>query len=258
MLALRAFTKCFSASSALLVGLMLSGAAQAVPVVTYTFDFTGAPVNTPTITAGNAWEFVDPADNTVTATVTSWADVGVGTLEQATAHQLTTDLGQGMGVCNSLETKCLEKENIRGITESNGKDWILVYFSELVNLSDFTIAPDTGSKDKAQFLDVTYYTGTLSGSNDVLGKSYADLTGALGMAEETVINGKGMNNVTIDVNAVAGGEVWGNAILIGGTIGGAADRILLNGMTTVVPIPAAAWLFLSGLGVIAGMRKLGE
>jgi hypothetical protein len=256
MLALRAYKRCLRATGVLLAGVALSGAIQAAPVVSYTFDFTGTPTNTPTSTAGNEWIFLDTVDGSQTATVTSWAEVGAGTLEQATGHQLTADLGKGLGVCNSLETGCLGKENIRGITESNGKDWILVFFSSTVNLADFTVAPDTGSKDKAQFRDVTYYTGTLSSSTDVLGKSYAELTGALGLTETTVINGKSMANATVDINAVAGGEVWGNAILIGGTIGGAADRILLNSMTTVVPIPAAVWLFLSGLGVLAGLRKV--
>jgi hypothetical protein len=256
MLALRAYKRSRRVSSALLVGFLLSGPIQAAPVVTYTFDFTGTPVNTPTTTAGNEWIFADGFDGSQLATVTAWAEVGAGTLEKALGHQLTDDLGQGLGVCNSLETNCLAKENVRGITESNGKDWILIMFSSTVNLSDFTVAPDTGSKDKAQFRDVTYYTGSLTSSDDLLGKTYAELTGTLGLTENTVINGKSMANATVDINLEAGGEVWGNAILIGGTVGGAADRILLNGMTTVVPIPAAVWLFISGLGVLAGMRKV--
>jgi len=231
------------AVSTLLLGFFASAAVSAAPV-TYTFDFAGAYTNAPSGAAGNEFIF---ADGTLTATVTSWAEIGAGTLEEATGHQMAN----GMGVCNSLETKCLEKENIRGITEAVGKDWILVTFSEIVNLSSFTVSPETGDKVKAQFRDVTYYTGSLASPGDLNGKTYADLTGALGLTEGTLISGKGLDDVTVNIAP----DLWGNSIIIGGTIGGAGDRILLNGMTTVVPIPASIWLFLTALGVLAGNRK---
>ncbi len=235
------------ASSIFLVSLFVSGPIAAAPV-SYAFDFTGASV-----TSGNELIFTDPTDNSLTATVSSWAEVGAGALEEATLNQMTN----GLGVCNSQEANCANKENFRGITEASGQDWILVIFSSNVNLTGFTVSPEVGSKGKEVFRDVTYFTGSLSSSGDLLGKSYADLidVGVLGLTETTVLSGKGLTDITVNINSEAGAEVWGNAILIGGAIGGGADRILLNGMSTVVPIPASIWLLLSALGVLAGKQK---
>ncbi|NOR20919.1 MAG: hypothetical protein GQ538_12625 [Xanthomonadales bacterium] len=246
MYALRINRFYLMASSIFLVSLFVSGPIAAAPV-SYAFDFTGA-----SDPSGNELIFTDPTD-TLTATVSSWAEVGAGTLEQATLNQMTN----GLGVCNSLEANCATKENFRGITEASGQDWILVIFSSNVNLTGFTVAAEVGPKDKPGFRDVTYFTGSLSSSGDLLGKSYADLidVGVLGLTETTVLSGKGLTDITVNINSEAGAEVWGNAILIGGAIGGGADRILLNGMSTVVPIPASIWLLLSALGVLAGKQK---
>jgi hypothetical protein len=235
------------ASSLLLVGLFMSGSTRAAPV-SYEFDFTGGGV-----ASGSELLFTDPTDITLTATVTSWAEVGAGTLEKATTNQMA----DGLGVCNSLEANCVGKENVRGITEASGKDWILVMFSGSVNLAEFTVAAEVGSKGKSVFRDVTYFTGSLLSSDNLVDKSYAALTdvAGLGLTETTVISGKGLTDVTVNINSEAGAEVWGNAILIGGTVGGGADRILLKSMTTVVPIPASLWFFLSALGVLAGKKK---
>jgi len=248
MYALRINKFYLMASSIFLVSLFVCGPIAAAPV-SYAFDFTGASVP-----SGNELIFTDPTDITLTATVSSWAEVGAGTLEEATLNQMPN----GLGVCNSMEgADCANKENFRGITEASGHDWILVMFSSNVNLTGFTVTPEVGSKGDAVFRDVTYFTGSLSGSGDLLGKSYADLidVGVLGLTETTVLSGKGLTDITVNINLEAVAEVWGNAILFGGAIGGGADRILLNGMSTVVPIPASIWLLLSALGVLAGKQK---
>ena len=54
----------------------------------------------------------------------------------------------------------------------------------------------------------------------------------------------------------------GNALLLGGLypFDGSADRFKIRSLNTtpppVVPVPAAAWLFLSALGALAGIRRL--
>ena len=247
------------ASKVMLVSLAIGGSAVAAPVIA-SYDFTGTPQTTTGTGSGNEWVFADQNGGTQTATVTTWADVGPDALEKATLHQLADARNAGLGSCNSLETNCLTKDNARSITESNGKDWILVMFSEAVNLTDFTLAPDLGTKKnpQSQFVDTTYFTGFIGDSDDLLGASYADLTGALGLTSYTADGyDKTDAPITINANTVAGGEVWGNAILIGGDTAAAsgAQRILLQGFTTVVPVPPAIWLFLSALGVLVGKRR---
>jgi hypothetical protein len=250
---------CVKAARVMLLSIVIGGSAVAAPVIS-SYDFTGTPQSTTGAGAGNEWVFADQNGGTQTATVSTWADIGPDELETATLHQLATARNAGLGSCNSLETQCLGKDNIRSISETNGKDWILVMFSEAVNLTDFTLAPDLGTKKnpKSQFIDATYFTGFLSGSSDLLDASYADLTGILGLTSYTADGfGKVDAPVTINANTVAGGEVWGNAILIGGNTDAAsgAERILLQGITTVVPVPPAIWLFLSALGALGLGRK---
>jgi len=259
MFTLRVVKLCVTASKVMLISLAIGGSAVAAPVIA-SYDFTGAPQGTTGTGPGNEWVFADQDGSTQTATVTTWADVGSDSLEKATLHQLADARNAGLGSCNSSETNCLTKDNIRAITESNGKDWILITFSEAVNLTSFTLAPDLGMKNnpQSQFINTTYFTGFINDSDDLLGASYADLTGKFGLTSYTADGyAKMAVPVTINANTVAGGEVWGNAILIGGDTAAAsgAERILLQGFTTVVPVPPAIWLFLSALGVLAGKRR---
>jgi len=259
MYTLRVFQLCAKASKVMLLSIAIGGSAVAAPVIA-SYDFTGAPQSTTGTGSGNEWVFADQNGSAQTATVTTWADVGPDELEKATLHQLADLRNAGLGSCNSLETDCLTKGNIRAITESNGKDWILIMFSEAVNLTDFTLAPDLGMKKnpQSQFIDTTYFTGFINDSDDLLGASYSDLTARFGLTSHTADGyGKTAVPVTINANTVAGGEVWGNTILIGGDTAAAsgAERILLQGFTTVVPVPPAIWLFMSALGVLAGKRR---
>jgi hypothetical protein len=76
------------------------------------------------------------------------------------------------------------------------------------------------------------------------------------MTQYNVDFAKGTTGVTVDVTAQNGNtEVWGNAILIGGSLTSGADRFFLTGATTVVPVPAAVWLFASALAVLLGRRR---
>lgn len=233
------------------LGLLLAASAVQSAPVTYTFDFTATPDSVSGAGAGNELVFLDTVDGTKSATVTSWASILGAGLSQETGYQITGAINEGIAVCNSSENKCLTSDNKRGITQNSGDDWVLVTFSERMNLSEFVISPDLAKANKSVWADVTYYVGDTASPTDVLGQLPDDL----GWQRFDYNSGaKTTSDVTLNINGANGGaEVWGNSILIGGlddTIGGGADRILLNTMSTVVPIPAAVWLFLSALGVI--------
>ena len=161
-------------------------------------------------------------------------------------------------MCNQSETPladCINKDNARSVDNAGGNDWLLLLFDTSVNLTDFTVSPDVGSKNKAQGRDVTYFTGTLSSASEIDGKTYDDLVNTLGLDRTDVNNGKSTVSALIDINAQAGTEVWGNAILIGASAANGGDRIMLSSMTTTVPVPPAVWLFASALAFLGRCRR---
>ena len=193
------------------------------------------------------------------ADVTIWADLGSGTLEEsATGHEVT---GSGLGVCNSLEgdlATCLGKKNRPTLDNGGEYEWILVHFSEVLRIDSFTVVPD-----RNQDRDITFFTGWLTDATEVADASYTDLVTArspggsgLGMTRYEFNTGKSTDPAVVDVAGIAGGEVWGNSILIGASLTSGADRVYLNNTVTRVPVPAALWLFVSGLGMLVARRKL--
>jgi hypothetical protein len=239
--------------------LLATGSLNAAPV---TYNFATGGVNSNPGVSGNTVTFMD-STSTYSVGLTSWTDIVVpGSLTQATGFVTGAPNVQGFGVCDSTEgtfAACTGgggNSPVRGLDNANGQNWVLLVFSQAVNLSAFTIFPDVGNTPKDQDLDVTYFTGNISGASAVQNRNYAYLTGTLGMTQYNVDFAKGQTGVTVDVTAQNGNtEVWGNAILIGGSRTSGADRFFLSGMTTVVPVPAAVWLFASALAVLLGRRR---
>ena len=240
------------AGSLTLAGLLFAGPISAAPV-TYTFDFT----------SGGTDSFWD-STGTQEAKVTSWSDTGTGsTLEAATTNAMTS----GLGACNSTEgsgADCTGNFKRAGLDSYQNNDWVLLTFSETMDLSTLTISPETQTTGRQQGRDITYFTGWLDSATDIATASYTDLTaaessGGLGLRRFDVSSGKGTSDVTLtlaDYSVTPGEKVWGNAILIGASEGGGNNTVLLNGMTTVVPVPAAAWLFISAIISLVARRKI--
>jgi len=248
----------FAAARLGLVALLAAGTLNAAPI---SFDFTAGGVDSNPGVNGNTVSFLD---STLSHTVqlTSWYAPVDGSLTTATGFVTGAPNVQGFGVCNSAEgtfAACTANGGnspIRGLDNAGGQDWVLLLFSQPVNLSTFTIFPDIGDNSKDQDRDVTYFTGNVSSANDLQNRNYAYLTGTLGMQQWNVDSSKDMTAVTIDITAQNGNaEVWGNAILIGASLTSGADRFFVSGMTAVVPVPPAIWLFGSALAVLLGRRR---
>jgi hypothetical protein len=203
--------------------------------------------------------------NTYTSELSAWAttgpDLGFGaTIETATAHEMTN----GLGVCNQSEgtfATCLTKNNRPAIGNGGIYEWILVYLPSEMQLDTFTIFPD-GNADR----DVTFYTGLLGSEPDLNGLTVADFSadtalGGLGLTQYNVNNTKSIDLATIDIATTldingGSGIVTGNVLLIGASITSGGDQIMLNGITTTVPLPASVWLFISAIGALVARRKL--
>jgi hypothetical protein len=249
--------------SACAAGLLLAMSAFSMPTAfaapqNYTFDFSVAPDATVGSGVGNELQYYDTETGLEIAHITSWYFDGT-TLAKATGQYVNDGANTGVGICNPIETDCQASQ--RGITDDDGADWMLIMFDRAMNLSEFIVTPDTGSKGKAVWADVNFYTGFL-GSADLLdGKSYGELSSGLGLTNFTPPSiSKTAADYTVDITSLNSGELWGNAILIGPAVSpsGRVDALFLNNISTVVPIPAAAWLLLSALGVLFGQKKLAD
>jgi hypothetical protein len=234
------------------VSLLFCGlAAQAAPVpVSYDFLSTAPVVTDPGSGPdgrGNVWEFTD---NGVIIEATAWADSGVGALDQ-TATLL--QFGGGIGSCNEADgslSKCSSDPKKGAIDNGGGYDWILLTFSEVVDLGSFTLASD-GSQDK----DITYWAGVITASTDVSGLTYAELDILFG-TRVTVDYAKSTASETVTIVDEFGAPVQGNAILIGTSLTSGGDRFGIAGTAaTTVPVPAATWLFGSALGMLIFVRR---
>jgi hypothetical protein len=222
---------------------------------TVSYTFTGG-VDSNAGVEGNVITYTDISSGD-SVSLSGWSDLGLTTIEQATLHEQSL----GLGICSSAEgsfNQCLSQNNRHGLDNAGEHEWVLITFSEVVQLDSFIIAPD-GKAGR----DITYYTGSLVDSSELSGATYTGLitdrdSGGLGLTEYNLQNGKSTAPVTIDITAANGStEVWGNTLLIGASFLNGGDNFLLQGVTatTVVPLPAAIWLLISGMLSLGWFHK---
>jgi hypothetical protein len=161
----------------------------------------------------------------------------------------------GLGVCNAIELgDCADfqsPDSTHQVDNQGEQDWVLFVFEPFDGLLSFEslVHSPYGAADR----DASYWIGTIGNGFedfDLRGLGYADLAG-IGFGDRIDTSADfGEGTVTIDF----GGAV-GNAILIGAKLGDTDDRLkIATVQASVVPIPAAAWLFGSGLGLLGWMR----
>jgi len=162
----------------------------------------------------------------------------------------------GLGVCNDSELgDCVtfpSAVNTHQVDNQGEQDWELLIFEPFGGLLTFDslVHSPWGAADR----DASYWIGTIGSDEeewDLRGLDYADLA-SIGFGDRIDTSADyGDGTVTIDF----GGAV-GNAILIGAKLGDTDDRLkIATVQASVVPIPAAAWLFASGLGMLGWFRK---
>lgn len=165
------------------------------------WDFTGSSSdgsfgNTRTFTSGGI---------TITATAWGFTWGSDAALESGALGQWST----GLGVCDKNEgSSCNDPDH--QVDNQGADNFVLFQFSSPVDITSVTIDP-YGSWDR----DVSYWLGTVAGSLNLNGKTYADLA-ALGFGSRTDNDGT-TNSSPRDV-AIVGGTV--NALLFGAQVGG--------------------------------------
>ncbi len=240
-------------TTSLLAGCMLGASLSAQAAVTY--DFTSGGTSSTEIGSGfgNALDF---GDMTVTAWGTTGSNQGTGawgdSIETGEIYRWST----GLGACNQAEGTVGGGCSIyqHQVDNYSYDDLVLFVFDYDVTFDNIVIDPYFTTD-----VDVTFWIGNIS-SSDLTGLDDVTLltTAGFGSPVDNTFYGKTSSPQTIDLSTTVG-----NALLIGGQRDQGApdddDYFKIASLTvTPVPVPAAVWLFGSGLLALVGVshRKI--
>lgn len=152
----------------------------------------------------------------------------------------------GLGVCNTGEgsvASCTGNDPLHQVDNVAQGDWVLFQFDQNMIFESIVIDP-FGNWDR----DVTYFAGGTANPLDLTGFDVPGLAG-LGFGPQVDdYNTQSSAPLTIDL-----GGVTGNSLLFGALFppNGLKDRFKIRSLTaTVVPVPAAVWMFGSALGMV--------
>lgn len=231
--------------------LLATFACQAAWASTWSFASGGNSYTTTGNSYGNRLTFSQGMEK---LRVTAWSNTANGfpaAFETAQLGRYST----GLGVCNRDEgsiTGCINQGLDHQVDNVSQHDLVLFLFESPQAMQSLTVDP-YGTWDR----DVSFWVGTVSSGVSLSGLNFGTLA-ALGFGGQVnSLNSAGDAPLTVGL-----GGLVGNALLVGARYpaDGTPDRFKIRSLvtstpTTVVPLPATAWLFLSALGSIAGLRR---
>jgi len=239
--------------------LLLTAAAYSHAAI---YDFTSGGSSFTEVNGPGFGNGLDYGDMTASA----WATTGVPTnnnslIDEAQIHAWST----GLGACNKSEGLAnggCSTSTEHQVDNIGDDDYILFLFDQTVSFDNIVIDPYFRS-DR----DVSFWIGNISSSSDLLGLDPADLdlgsTNSIGFGpyNQKSFYGASSSPETIDLTGATGGNI-GNALLFAARAdaGNYYDndyfKIASLEAVAVVPVPAAVWLFGSGLiGLIGFARR---
>ncbi len=236
--------------------IVLASVMQAVgsPVAaasTWNFASGGNSYTTTGNSYGNRLTF---SQGTEKLRVTAWSDTASG----VPARFETAQIGRystGLGVCNRGEGtigRCINQGLDHQVDNVIQRDLVLFVFESPQAMQSLTVDP-YGVWDR----DVSFWVGTISAGMSLSGLNFGTLSSLGFGGQVNSLNSTGDAPLTIGL-----GGLVGNALLVGAVnpSDSTVDRFKIRSLVTaaptaVVPLPAAAWLFLSALGSIAGLRR---
>ena len=186
--------------------------------------------------------------------VTAWSNTG-STPQHSFETAALGHFSTGLGVCNRDEgsvTSCISGSLLHQVDNVSQQDLVLYLFDTLQAMQALTIDP-YGVWDR----DVSLWVGTVSPTLNLSGSTFASLA-TLGFGPQVnSLNSAGEAALTIGL-----GGLVGNALLVGARnpADGTADRFKIRSLVTtvpisVVPVPAALWLFASALGALTCFKR---
>lgn len=238
----------FRPFSAVLATYLLALGSPAAIASTWTFGSGGNYYYTSGSSYGNKVTFTQGTEKLQAFAWSNTSETPAGSFESAYIRRFST----GLGVCNRDEgaiSDCISGSLDHQVDNVSLQDVVLFVFDSPQVLQSLTIDP-WGTWDR----DLSFWVGTVTPGVTLTGATFATL-GSLGFSSQMdSLNSPGDAALTIGL-----GGLVGNALLVGALnpADGTPDRFKIRSLvTTVVPVPAAAWLFLSGLGSIAALRRL--
>lgn len=225
---------------------------QAADASTWTFGSGGNSYVTNGKSYGNRLTIAQGAEK---LRVTAWSNTANAPQDGFEAAYLRA-FATGLGVCNRDEgsiTSCINSDLSHQVDNVSQADLVLFLFDSSQVMQSLTIDP-YGVWDR----DVSFWVGTVSPGVSLSGSTFSTLA-ALGFSGQmNSYNSAGEAPLTLSL-----GGLMGNALLVSALhpADGSADRFKIRSLvtapttTTVVPSPAAAWLFVSAIGSLAGLRR---
>ena len=219
-----------------------------------TWDFSSSGGNSYTRSGSSYGNRLTYRQGTERLKVAAWSDTGdipVGGFESAFLGQFSS----GLGVCNRDEdtiSRCISGTVDHQVDNVSQHDLVLFVFDSLQALQSITV-DSYGIWDR----DISFWVGNVSPTITLDGSTFGGLAGLGFGGQVNLLNSPGSDSLTLGL-----GGRQGNALLIGGLYPAddSADRFKIRSVVTtdpsVIPVPAAAWLLLSGLGALAGLRRV--
>ena len=235
----------------LLPAIVLAATSQSA--LASTWDFSSSAGNSYTRSGSSYGNLLTYRQGTERLKVTAWSDTGdipAGGFESAFLGQFSS----GLGVCNRDEdtiSRCISGTVDHQIDNVSQHDLVLFLFDSPQALQSITV-DSYGVWDR----DVSFWVGNVSPAISLGGLTFSSLAGLGFGSPVDSLNSPGSNSLTLSL-----GGLQGNALLVGGLYpaDNSADRFKIRSVVTtapsVIPVPAAAWLLLSGLGALIGLRR---
>ncbi len=240
-------------------------ATAAAPVaLAATIDFRNAGGN-----GGGYGNSLTFSDDGVSVTATGWAETGAEAPPNSNYYLFETaevySWATGIGICNRGEglsnSGCSSSEH--EVDTVSRDDLLVLYFDQTVNFEFLTVDPYNGPGSDPNDRDIIYWVGNV-GSSPALGAETFDTLEFLpGFSSE--IQSSASSSYNPYTHALSG---TGNILLISGdyhdlncknkdvTQDSECEAYKVkNIVVSVVPVPAAVWLFGSGMVLLFGWAR---